>query len=170
MSVSTTTVTSFTIQHPLVLETLVRMGGHQLCRLLHHRIPHLPLSAAICSRLAELSFEVVPGEHQTPQALSAMQKADAEKWLPLIKEFGIRPSNPQCPLRAPRTVVVPKFSSTCFFCCMARARSPFYRPFHRSGLRRTLAPTMPSADFCAAVRPPPDSLSPNRGHSADLPR
>ena len=28
------------------------------------------------------------------------------------------------------------------------------RPFHRSGLRRTLPPTMPSADFCATVRPP----------------
>ena len=26
--------------------------------------------------------------------------------------------------------------------------------FHRSGLRRTLPPTMPSADFCAAIRPP----------------
>jgi len=32
---------------------------------------------------------------------------------------------------------VPKFSSTCFFCRMARARSPFYLPFHRSGLRRS---------------------------------
>ena len=46
--------------------------------------------ATVRSRLAELSFEVVPREQQTPQALSAMQKADAEKWLPLIKEFGIK--------------------------------------------------------------------------------
>jgi tripartite-type tricarboxylate transporter receptor subunit TctC len=45
--------------------------------------------ATVRSRLAELSFEVVPREQQTPQALFAMQKADAEKWLPLIKEFGI---------------------------------------------------------------------------------
>jgi tripartite-type tricarboxylate transporter receptor subunit TctC len=45
--------------------------------------------AMVRSRLAELSYDVVPREHQTPQALSAMQKGDAEKWLPLIKEFGI---------------------------------------------------------------------------------
>src|SRR5215207_8213904 len=42
---------------------------------------------------------------------------------------------------------------------MARTRLPLYRPFHRSGLRRTLPPTMPSADFCAAVRSPCDDLS-----------
>src|SRR5438067_1499158 len=46
---------------------------------------------------------------------------------------------------------------------MARARSPLYWPFHRSGLRRTLPPTMPSADFCAAVRPPCGGLSPVAG-------
>jgi len=33
------------------------------------------------------------------------------------------------------------------------------RPFQRSGLRRTLPPTMPSADFCVAVRSPCDDLS-----------
>src|SRR3954447_2960166 len=43
---------------------------------------------------------------------------------------------------------------------MARARSPLYWPFHRSGLRRTLPPTMPSADFCVAIRSPCDDLSP----------
>jgi tripartite-type tricarboxylate transporter receptor subunit TctC len=46
--------------------------------------------AMVRSRLAELGFEVVPQEQRTPQALSAMQKSDAEKWLPLIKEFGIK--------------------------------------------------------------------------------
>ena len=46
--------------------------------------------AMVRSRLAELGFEVVPRVQQTPQALSAMQKSDAEKWLPLIKEFGIK--------------------------------------------------------------------------------
>jgi hypothetical protein len=35
-------------------------------------------------------MEPFPRERQTPQALAAMQKADAEKWCRLIKEFGIK--------------------------------------------------------------------------------
>jgi hypothetical protein len=31
-----------------------------------------------------------PRERQTPEALGALQRADAEKWWPLIKEFGIK--------------------------------------------------------------------------------
>ncbi len=46
--------------------------------------------AMVRSRLAELGLEVVPREQQTPQALSAMQRSDAERWLPLVKEFGIK--------------------------------------------------------------------------------
>jgi tripartite-type tricarboxylate transporter receptor subunit TctC len=42
------------------------------------------------SRFAGLGFEVFPREKQTPAALAAMQKADAEKWWPLMKEFGIK--------------------------------------------------------------------------------
>src|SRR5471030_1236978 len=46
---------------------------------------------------------------------------------------------------------------------MARARSPFYLPFHRSGLRRVATTNMPSADSCAAVSGPCGSLSPKSG-------
>ena len=42
------------------------------------------------SRIVDLGFEAFPRERQTPETLAAMQKADAEKWLPLIKEFGIK--------------------------------------------------------------------------------
>src|SRR5258708_29253440 len=35
--------------------------------------------------------------------------------------------------------------------------------FPRSGLRRALAPTMPSADFCAAIRSSCEDLSPVTG-------
>jgi tripartite-type tricarboxylate transporter receptor subunit TctC len=42
------------------------------------------------SRLADLGFEIFPREQQTPEALGAFQKAQIEKWRPLIKEFGIR--------------------------------------------------------------------------------
>jgi tripartite-type tricarboxylate transporter receptor subunit TctC len=45
---------------------------------------------AVRSRLADLGYEVFPRERQTPEALNAMQKADAEKWWPIIKESGIK--------------------------------------------------------------------------------
>jgi tripartite-type tricarboxylate transporter receptor subunit TctC len=45
---------------------------------------------AVRSRLADLGQEVLPPEQQTPEALGALVKADAEKWWPLIKELGIK--------------------------------------------------------------------------------
>jgi tripartite-type tricarboxylate transporter receptor subunit TctC len=45
---------------------------------------------AVQSRIVDLGFEAFPRERQTPEMLAAMQKADAEKWWPLIKEFGIK--------------------------------------------------------------------------------
>jgi len=45
---------------------------------------------AVRSRLAELGYEGFPRERQTPEALGALVKADAEKWWPIIKELGIK--------------------------------------------------------------------------------
>jgi tripartite-type tricarboxylate transporter receptor subunit TctC len=42
------------------------------------------------SRLADLAQEVFPPEQQTPQALGALQKADIERWWPIIKAAGIK--------------------------------------------------------------------------------
>jgi tripartite-type tricarboxylate transporter receptor subunit TctC len=42
------------------------------------------------SRLGELGMEIFPRERQTPEALAALMKADAEKWWPIMKEFGIK--------------------------------------------------------------------------------
>jgi hypothetical protein len=42
------------------------------------------------SRLADLGEEVFPREQQTPEALGALVKTDAEKWWPIIKELGIK--------------------------------------------------------------------------------
>jgi tripartite-type tricarboxylate transporter receptor subunit TctC len=42
------------------------------------------------SRLADLGMEIFPRDRQTPEALAALQKADIEKWWPLIKELGIK--------------------------------------------------------------------------------
>jgi tripartite-type tricarboxylate transporter receptor subunit TctC len=43
------------------------------------------------SRLVDLGYQVYPRERQTPEALSALRKADADKWWPIIKELGIKP-------------------------------------------------------------------------------
>ena len=42
------------------------------------------------ARIVEFGAEIVPLDQQTPEALGALVKADAEKWWPIIKEFGIR--------------------------------------------------------------------------------
>jgi tripartite-type tricarboxylate transporter receptor subunit TctC len=46
---------------------------------------------AVRSRFVDLGYEVFPRERQTPEALNALRKADAEKWWPIIKELGTRP-------------------------------------------------------------------------------
>ena len=46
---------------------------------------------AVRSRLVDTGNEVFPRERQTPEAFAALQKADIEKWWPIIKEFGIKP-------------------------------------------------------------------------------
>jgi tripartite-type tricarboxylate transporter receptor subunit TctC len=45
---------------------------------------------AVRSRLADLGYEAFPHVRQTPEALGALQKADAEKWWPIIRESGIK--------------------------------------------------------------------------------
>jgi tripartite-type tricarboxylate transporter receptor subunit TctC len=45
---------------------------------------------AVRSRFVDLGQEIFPHERQTPQALGALVKADAEKWWPIIKELGIK--------------------------------------------------------------------------------
>jgi tripartite-type tricarboxylate transporter receptor subunit TctC len=42
-------------------------------------------------RLADLGFDVYPRERQTPEALNALRKADADRWWPIIKELRIKP-------------------------------------------------------------------------------
>jgi tripartite-type tricarboxylate transporter receptor subunit TctC len=44
---------------------------------------------AVQSRLVQLGIDIFPRDQQTPQALGALVKADAEKWWPIIKELGI---------------------------------------------------------------------------------
>ena len=43
------------------------------------------------ARLADLGQEIFPPDQQTPEALGAFQKAEIEKWWPIIKAAGITP-------------------------------------------------------------------------------
>jgi tripartite-type tricarboxylate transporter receptor subunit TctC len=46
--------------------------------------------AAVRSRLAEFGVEIFPRDQQTPEALRALQKAEIEKWWPIIKAANIK--------------------------------------------------------------------------------
>jgi tripartite-type tricarboxylate transporter receptor subunit TctC len=46
---------------------------------------------AVARRLAELGLEIPPRDRQTPQALAALQRAEIEKWWPIIKAANIKP-------------------------------------------------------------------------------
>jgi tripartite-type tricarboxylate transporter receptor subunit TctC len=41
-------------------------------------------------RLRDIGQEMLPREKQTPEALGAYQRAEIEKWWPLIKSAGIK--------------------------------------------------------------------------------
>jgi tripartite-type tricarboxylate transporter receptor subunit TctC len=46
---------------------------------------------AVRARLGELGQGVPPREQQTPEALGALRKSEAEKWWPIIRAAGIKP-------------------------------------------------------------------------------
>jgi len=47
-------------------------------------------AAPVRARLAELGVGIAPSEQQTPEGLAAFQKAEIEKWWPIIKAANIK--------------------------------------------------------------------------------
>ena len=45
---------------------------------------------AVRSRLADIGQEIFPPDEQTPEALRALQKAEIEKWWPIIKAANLK--------------------------------------------------------------------------------
>jgi tripartite-type tricarboxylate transporter receptor subunit TctC len=93
---------------------------------------------ALQSRLAQVGMTIFPRARQTPEALAAMQKADAAKWWPIINEFAIKASEPKTVIDA-KKVVVPTFAT----------------PVHSitSGLRHCSSPA--PARTIVPLQPPP---------------
>ena len=46
--------------------------------------------STVRERLMSLGLEIFPRDQQTPNALAALQKAEIEKWWPIIKAAGIK--------------------------------------------------------------------------------
>ena len=44
----------------------------------------------LCTRIAELGQEIFPREQQTPEGLASHQRAEIEKWWPIIKAANIK--------------------------------------------------------------------------------
>jgi tripartite-type tricarboxylate transporter receptor subunit TctC len=46
---------------------------------------------AVKKRLHDVGVDIPPVAQQTPEALHALQKAEAAKWWPMIKAAGVKP-------------------------------------------------------------------------------
>jgi tripartite-type tricarboxylate transporter receptor subunit TctC len=63
---------------------------HNIIAKLNAAVVEALADPAVRARLGDLVEEIVPREQQTPGALAAFQKAEIEKWWPIIKELGIK--------------------------------------------------------------------------------
>jgi tripartite-type tricarboxylate transporter receptor subunit TctC len=61
-----------------------------IVRTLNKAIVHAMADPSVRQKLADLGQEIYPPEQQTPQALGAFQKAELEKWRPIITAADIK--------------------------------------------------------------------------------
>jgi tripartite-type tricarboxylate transporter receptor subunit TctC len=52
---------------------------------------HALADGAVGRRLADLGLDIPPRDRQTPEALAALQRAEIDKWWPIIKAANIKP-------------------------------------------------------------------------------
>src|SRR5262249_37841008 len=64
---------------------------HEIISKLNAAMQSSLADSAVRQRLGDLGQEITPREQQTPEALAAFHKAEAEKWWPLVKAAGIKP-------------------------------------------------------------------------------
>jgi tripartite-type tricarboxylate transporter receptor subunit TctC len=57
---------------------------------LHAALAHAMAEPTVRNALAELGLETPPLDQQTPAVLGALQKAEIEKWWPIVREANIK--------------------------------------------------------------------------------
>jgi tripartite-type tricarboxylate transporter receptor subunit TctC len=62
----------------------------EIVRMLNAAVVDALADQNVRERFTEIGQQIFPHEQQNPQALAALQKAEIDKWWPIIKAAGIK--------------------------------------------------------------------------------